>query len=113
MTVDYSESPSSSFTYFCSYYLTGNFTNTSGNASSYFWEFGDGETSTEENPIHNYASVGFYTVTLTTTFCGVESQVTMVVETDQFQGLNTNQNSQFSIYPNPSNVTVNMETLDF
>ena len=31
------------------------------------WDFGDGETSTEENPIHTYHKPGMYSVTLTAT----------------------------------------------
>jgi PKD repeat protein len=34
---------------------------------SYFWDFGDGEDSTEQNPIHIYNEPGQYTVTLTVT----------------------------------------------
>jgi len=40
------------------------FNNISGNASSYFWNFGDGTTSTEENPRHAYTEEGFYSITL-------------------------------------------------
>ena len=35
------------------------------NASSYFWEFGDGEVATDENPLHVYDQIGEYPVTLT------------------------------------------------
>jgi len=41
------------------------FMNFSQNAVSYQWNFGDGESSTEENPTHTYADVGEYEVTLT------------------------------------------------
>jgi len=34
---------------------------------SYDWDFGDGNTSTAEYPIHSYDAVGKYTVTLTVT----------------------------------------------
>jgi hypothetical protein len=34
---------------------------------SYLWEFGDGETSTDENPSHSYDNTGYYTVSLTVT----------------------------------------------
>jgi PKD repeat protein len=34
---------------------------------SYLWEFGDGETSTDENPSHSYDDSGYYTVSLTVT----------------------------------------------
>lgn len=36
-----------------------------GVANEYLWDFGDGQTSTEPNPIHTYNSVGLFDVTLT------------------------------------------------
>jgi len=33
----------------------------------YYWEFGDGDTSDEQNPEHQYENLGNYTVTLTVT----------------------------------------------
>ncbi|HUM71163.1 MAG TPA: PKD domain-containing protein, partial [Chloroflexota bacterium] len=45
---------------------TAVFTNTStGDALTFLWDFGDGDTSTETNPSHLYAAEGDYTVTLT------------------------------------------------
>lgn len=42
------------------------FTNlSSGKAVSYLWDFGDGTTSTEKNPLHVYAKSGYYTVKMT------------------------------------------------
>ena len=46
------------------------FSNASERATSYLWDFGDGNTSTDENPIHSYTNDGVervYMVTLTTT----------------------------------------------
>ncbi|NJO90049.1 MAG: PKD domain-containing protein [Chloroflexia bacterium] len=40
------------------------FTNASKEATIYDWNFGDGNTSTEENPIHKYTAEGEYTVRL-------------------------------------------------
>lgn len=48
-------------------FLQIDFTNYSQNATSYSWNFGDGETSTEENPSHVFASTGTYSVVLTAT----------------------------------------------
>lgn len=45
--------------------LTVQFTDTStGNVTSWFWDFGDGSNSTSQNPIHTYSGPGSYTVTL-------------------------------------------------
>ena len=35
--------------------------------TSWFWDFGDGTTSTEQNPVHTYLQDGVYTVSLTVT----------------------------------------------
>lgn len=56
--------PTASFTYEAED-LTVTFTNTSKDATSYIWDFGDETTSTEANPVHTYAEAGNYTVTLT------------------------------------------------
>ncbi len=41
--------------------------NVGGSVASYAWDFGDGETSTEANPVHGYAATGHYLVALTVT----------------------------------------------
>ena len=48
--------------------LTVNFSDQStGGPSSWSWDFGDGNTSTAQNPSHTYATPGVYTVSLTAT----------------------------------------------
>lgn len=37
------------------------------NAVSWNWDFGDGSTSNQQNPVHTYADSGYYTATLTAT----------------------------------------------
>ncbi|HTY52649.1 MAG TPA: PKD domain-containing protein, partial [Methanomicrobiales archaeon] len=46
--------------------LTVQFTDTStGSPGHWLWEFGDGTTSTDENPVHTFASDGSYSIALT------------------------------------------------
>ncbi|MDR0749500.1 MAG: PKD domain-containing protein [Tannerellaceae bacterium] len=40
------------------------FTGTSTDAESYYWDFGDGTSSTEASPLHTFSSAGIYTITL-------------------------------------------------
>ena len=62
--------PTASFTYGCNG-LTCSFTSTSsdpdGSIAAYSWTFGDGDTSTAQNPSHTYAAGGTYAVMLTVT----------------------------------------------
>ncbi|WJI09196.1 PKD domain-containing protein [Methanobacterium sp. CWC-01] len=57
--------------------LTVNFTDQSLNSpTSWLWDFGDGGTSTEQNPSHVYTAEGTYTITLTATnSSGSDSEV--------------------------------------
>ncbi|BDZ70889.1 hypothetical protein GCM10025861_14060 [Methanobacterium petrolearium] len=51
--------------------LTVQFNDTSTNdPTSWYWEFGDGETSTDQNPKHTYYTAGYYTVKLNATNAG-------------------------------------------
>lgn len=75
MTTDYVQSISDP---------TFQFINTSQNATSYVWEFGDGNTSTLLNPAHTYGNdPGSYTVTLYATNdggCPDSTQITVKIE---------------------------------
>lgn len=44
---------------------TVTFTDASNGATSWFWDFGDNNTSTQQNPVHTYTTTGSYTITLT------------------------------------------------
>ncbi|NWG17434.1 MAG: PKD domain-containing protein, partial [Chloroflexi bacterium] len=57
--------------------LTVKFTNTStGNITTYAWNFGDGQTSAEQSPTHQFTAVGTYNVILTVSGPGGSSSVT-------------------------------------
>lgn len=63
---------------------TANFINssTAGSGAQYFWDFGDGSTSTLMTPSHTYAADGSYTVCLIVSdICGVDSTCQTVVIT--------------------------------
>jgi gliding motility-associated-like protein len=58
------------------------FNNTSLAGETFFWDFGDGTTSTEEYPVHTYQVAGAYTVRLTATdtrTCNVTDDTSMVI----------------------------------
>ncbi|MDD2340308.1 MAG: PKD domain-containing protein [Methanosarcina sp.] len=60
--------------------LTVQFTDTSiNNPTSWLWDFGDGDTSTEQNPVHVFSGAGTYTVTLVATNAGGSSYVRSMV----------------------------------
>ncbi|MBQ9339106.1 MAG: PKD domain-containing protein [Paludibacteraceae bacterium] len=54
------QTPQASFTYTTTHPLKVILKNTSTNAISYEWDFGDGSTSTEKNPTHRYNGIGVY-----------------------------------------------------
>jgi len=76
--------------------FTYSFVNTSVHASSYAWDFGDGQTSTAVNPTNGYANAGTYTVILTATNgCGSDTAtavitLTQVLEFEFFNGFSPN-----------------------
>jgi len=71
------------------------------NITGYHWDFGDGATSTDENPIHTYTATGDYTVTLTVySECG-EVTYTTSVHILGIDDLSTGEHT-LSLYPNPA-----------
>ena len=70
--------------------LTVSFADSSaGNPTSWSWDFGDGASSSEQNPSHQYAHGGQYTVSLTATNDGGSDSITKtdyIAATYQFLG---------------------------
>ncbi len=86
------------------YVINGNevsFNNLSVNATSYTWDFGDGNMSAEINPMHTYAMPGVYTVSLNAQapFCGTVLTQNIQIGTTSNQEVWTN---NLQLYPNPA-----------
>ena len=65
--------PSANFNFVVNNFVVS-YSNTSENATSYLWNFGDGTTSDDENPNKTYTSNGTYEVTLTAIGNGSDSE---------------------------------------
>ena len=79
---------------------------TPGSSGSYYWDFGDGNTSTQYNPSHVYDSTGTYLVCLIAydslgNYC--DSTCHYIVVTNLL-GISNNENpiAQLTLSPNPS-----------
>ena len=78
------------------------FTNTSTSAESYLWTFGDGATSTEENPSHRFADKGEFTTTLKAENRCAENTSEAVLILNYGAGIASLEN-KYTVYPNPVN----------
>ncbi len=77
--------------------LTASFT-ALGSSSSWNWDFGDGNTSSDQNPTHTYAESGVYDVTLTTdSDCEFTETIEVIVT-----GIENYQSGDIRIHPNPA-----------
>jgi PKD repeat protein len=111
-----------------SIYIVNNSTGTTAN-TSYYWDFGDGDTSHQQTPTHSYSTFGLYNLCLTitdsnctSTYCdsvGMDSlgrllkvdgfSIRVVNESDLLGVEEINDLTLFNIYPNPSNGFVNLD----
>lgn len=68
----------------CQSPLTVNFNNTTPGGVQYLWDFGDGTTSTQENPSHVFTNNSTYTITLTvidSSGCPSSSSISSMIQT--------------------------------
>ena len=101
-TVDTVSGPTTAFFYNKSG-ATFSFIDRSVGATSWHWDFGDGNTSTQQNPIHSYTSPGSYTVTLLASDSSSCSKTySRTVWVDIGAGIEAQwQSVKWQLYPNP------------
>lgn len=112
---DYLIDVNDNFANFNANIISGNnvqFTNTSQNPANVSWNFGDGTTSTQQNPSHNFATNGSYTVTLTLTVCGKVYTKTkqITISTLSNDGFDL---SKIQVFPNPTTDYVQITNLGY
>lgn len=88
------------------------FTDQSTGAASWFWNFGDGNTSAEQNPEHSYTAPGVYTVALSAASadgCASSTLKTIVVLADPTSAFEVRADAGLKVFPNPANEALNLE----
>ncbi len=95
-------------------FFTVQFTSTATNATSWWWDFGDGNTSTQQNPTHIYSFPGgTYNVKhVAYNACGNDT-ATVAVTANETTSINDNTFAEgIAIYPNPAkgafNISMNL-----
>ena len=78
-----------------------NFSNLSTNASSYYWEFGDGTSSVSNEPWHAYTANGTYDIMLVASNEGCDSDTTYLAVEVGTQLVLEMETSVISVYPIP------------
>lgn len=88
---------------------TVDFTNWSTNATSYLWDFGNGDTSTDVNPSYTYAANGSYNVWLTATNACGDDVITHIIS-GIFIGIEEIplEAENISMFPNPTRDILNI-----
>jgi hypothetical protein len=95
--------PLANFTYEINDNNQVTFMNSSSNAATYLWDFGDGDTSTLVNPIHYYTLPGLYNVMLTSSKCSMQDTIVQIININS-TGITkspADQSLSWSIYPIP------------
>jgi spore germination protein YaaH/PKD repeat protein len=86
------------------------FTSSCLNATDYFWDFGDGSSTTDVNPWHEYMSNGSYLVTMVASNSGCENDTVLFTINVNVAGLSGVDQEDLLVYPNPFTDVVQIQT---
>jgi serine protease len=86
---------------------TVDFSIVSDGATDFLWDFGDGNTSTDENPSYTFTESGTYTVTCTASNDNCSETSTLTIEVGTTVSIR-DLNDAFVIYPNPAQEILNV-----
>ncbi len=101
--------PVANFTYNTSPNNDVNFVYSAG-GNSYSWDFGDGSTSTQQNPTHSYPTAGTFTVTLIVTSPQGCSDTSNQIIQALVNGINDlSNNFEVTIFPNPTRSDIQIQ----
>ena len=111
-------SPTANFTYITNPLNNGEvtFTNTSTDATSYSWDFGDFiGTSTSASPTYTFLETNTFDVVLTSTNaeCGNDMITVQVSVTNNTLEVEDNELSETTVYPNPFNDNISIKLADY
>ena len=89
------------------------FENASENADGYFWNFGDGNFSTDDSPWHNYSDLGTFEVALIAINgdCPNDTATTSILVTDTY-GI-AEEGMRLKVYPVPAKSVLNLAGLPY
>jgi PKD repeat protein len=112
VTVSFGAPPTPSFTHITGGINDAYFTNTSTNAETSHWYFGDGTDVFADNPSHIYPTAGVYVVKLVViSLAGCKDSIIsqILVGTATIDELNESNSLEFNVYPNPSKGLFNIK----
>ena len=97
------------YTFLASSY-TVEFHDSSQNSNTYFWNFGDGDTSSQMNPIHLFPGDNTYDVKLTVSNSWGIDSITKYIVVNYITIEGSDNQHFFSIFPNPLHNEINIST---
>ncbi len=84
------------------------FQNLSAHATDFYWDFGDGTSSVDPNPVHTYNYDGDFTVSLIASHCEITSTHYETVSVSGVNVYSMQQNENSFVFPNPAVDYVNI-----